>query len=46
MILALLIYLSANTGLVVAQPIVVNALAAGALATDFNGHVNVQVEPK
>lgn len=32
MILALLIYLGAHTGVIVAEPVVINALAVGSLA--------------
>lgn len=34
MLLALLIYLAANTGTIVAQPTVINALAVGAIANE------------
>jgi len=36
MILALLIYLGADLGVIVAQPIVINALALGSLITSYS----------
>jgi hypothetical protein len=38
MILALLIYLAAHTGTVVATPVVINAVAVGAIATESHAY--------
>lgn len=38
MILALLIYLGAHTGAIVAEPLVVNAIAAGSVVGEVNAY--------
>ena len=43
MILAVFIYFCANQGLVVAAPVVVNVLAAGAVATTYSNKININV---
>lgn len=46
MILAIFIYFCANQGLLVASPVVVNVLAAGAVATTYSNKVNINLMSK
>lgn len=46
MILAVFIYFCANQGLIVATPVVVNVLAAGAVVTTYSNKVNIDLRSK
>jgi hypothetical protein len=46
MILAVFIYFCANQGLLVASPVVVNVLAAGAVATTYSSKININMGSK
>lgn len=46
MILAVFIYFCANQGLLVASPVVVNVIAAGAVATTYSSRLNINVMSK
>ena len=46
MILAVFIYFCANQGLLVATPVVVNVLAAGAVATTYSSKLNINLTSK
>jgi hypothetical protein len=46
MILAVFIYFCANQGLLVAQPVVVNLLAAGSVATTYADNIHINLSTK
>lgn len=46
MILAVFIYFCANQGLLVATPVVVNVLAAGAVASTYSDRIRVNLNSK
>lgn len=46
MILAVFIYFCANQGLLIATPVVVNVLAAGAVVSTYSSKINVNLNSK
>lgn len=46
MILAVFIYFCANQGLLTATPVVVNILAAGAVATTYSDNIHINLSTK
>jgi hypothetical protein len=46
MILAVFIYFCANQGLLVASPVVVNVIAAGAVATTYSDNIRINLSTK
>lgn len=46
MIIALLIYLGAHTGVIVAQPVIINSLAIGTVITESNAYYQGQKKDK
>lgn len=46
MIFAAFIYFCAHTGLITASPVIINTLAAGAVATTYSDKVKVNINAK